>query len=79
LKAKQNSAEIPQPKVIRRLEVARMVGVAVSTIDSWARAESTNPTFPKPMKLGGRAVGYFREEVEAWLATRIAERTQQVG
>ena len=31
-------------------------------------------TFPAPVSLGGRAVGWIEAEVNAWLAARIAQR-----
>ena len=31
------------------------------------RPNCFDPTFPKPIKLGNRAVGWFTEEVDAWL------------
>ena len=30
--------------------------------------------FPNPIRLGERSVGYLREEVDAWLEQRKAER-----
>jgi prophage regulatory protein len=29
-------------------------------------------TFPRPVTLGGRAVGWVEEEIQSWLAERIA-------
>jgi prophage regulatory protein len=29
-------------------------------------------TFPKPVSLGGRAVGWVEAEIQSWLAERIA-------
>jgi len=39
-----------------------------------ARGETQNPQgkFPKPVSLGGRAVGWVEEEIQSWLAERIA-------
>ena len=33
-------------------------------------------TFPAPVPLGGRAVGWIEAEVHAWLTARIAQRRQ---
>ncbi len=33
-------------------------------------------TFPAPVSLGGRAVGWIEAEVNAWLTARIAQRRQ---
>lgn len=32
----------------------------------------TQGTFPKPVSLGARAVGWIEAEIDAWLAERIA-------
>lgn len=32
----------------------------------------TDPTFPKPIKIGARAVAWVQSEVDAWIAQRIA-------
>lgn len=37
-------------------------------------AEIQAGTFPKPVKLGPRAIGFVSEEVDAWIAARVAER-----
>ncbi|MDO8330302.1 MAG: AlpA family transcriptional regulator [Fluviicoccus sp.] len=31
-------------------------------------------TFPKPVPLGERAVGWVDQEIEEWISSRIAER-----
>lgn len=53
-------------RILRRPEVERLTGLGRSTIYAWmARGE-----FPRPMKLGVRAVGWRGSDVLAWLATR---------
>lgn len=47
-------------KVDRPVEVARIFGVSLSTIDRWAKE---NPNFPSKVKLGGRAVGYDHAQI----------------
>jgi len=32
--------------------------------------------FPKPIKLGERRIAFLEDEVDAWLAARVAERDQ---
>ncbi len=34
--------------------------------------------FPRPISLGGRAVGWLLKEIEAWIAARAAERDQHI-
>ena len=35
-----------------------------------------NGQFPKPVRIGGRAVAWPEAEVEAWLNARLAEREE---
>ena len=45
-------------------------GVATSTIYDWMNREG----FPKPIRIGVRAVAWVESEVDDWIAQRIAER-----
>lgn len=57
-------------RILRRPEVQTRTGLSRSTIyDAMARGE-----FPKPIKLGLRAVGWSEAEITAWLETRKANR-----
>ena len=57
-------------EVWRRPKVESVTGLACSTIYE----QMKKGTFPKPIKLGERAVGWRMSEVNAWLEQRIAER-----
>lgn len=58
----------PADRVLRRAEVSAIVGAAKSTIYEWmAKGE-----FPKPRKLGARAVGWLASDVDAWISSRRA-------
>ncbi len=35
-------------------------------------------TFPAPIKLGARSVGWLQSDVEAWVAARVAASRNQV-
>lgn len=48
---------------IRVGEVARLLGGGISTV--WRRS-ATDPTFPKPRRLGRRHTIWIRGEVLAW-------------
>lgn len=37
-----------------------------------------DPSFPKPVNLGSRAVGFIESEVDAWLAAQI-EKSRRVA
>ena len=41
---------------------------------SWVYDQVNAGSFPPPVKLGVRAVGWRQSDIEAWLATRCSER-----
>ena len=53
--------------ILRLPSVKARTGLARSTI----YLRIAEGTFPKPVSLGGRAVGWVEAEVEAWLAEQI--------
>ncbi len=54
------------PEIYRLPEVIAICGISRSTIyETIGRGE-----FPAPVKLGARAVGRRRSDIEAWLASR---------
>lgn len=58
--------------VMRRAEVERATGLPRSTIyELMARGH-----FPKPIRLGARAVGWLESEITAWQRARVAERDE---
>jgi prophage regulatory protein len=54
-------------RVLRRREVEQVTGLSKSTIYSWVGAG----TFPKPIRLGGRAVAWTADAIAGWLASRV--------
>ncbi len=58
-----------QDKIYRRPDVEALVGLSRSTI----YAMIADGSFPKPIKLGKRAVGWRRSDVLAWLDNRTSE------
>ena len=53
-------------KVIRRREVEARIGLACSTI----YAMMADDRFPRPVKIGRRAVGWVEEDIDKWLSDR---------
>ncbi len=53
--------------ILRLPDVKRSTGLSRSTI----YLRITQGTFPKPVSLGGRAVGWLEAEVQQWLQRRI--------
>ncbi len=56
--------------ILRRKQVEKRTGLSRSTI--YLRIQEG--TFPRPIKLGARAVGWLENEIEAWLAARLEIR-----
>jgi len=59
----------PPTRFLRLPEVMERTGLSRSTIYVRVAAGS----FPRPVALGGRAVGWIEAEIEEWVAERIAE------
>ena len=55
-------------RVLRLPRVQARTGLSRSTI--YARV--ANGTFPKPVRLGARAVDWIESEVDAWIREQIA-------
>lgn len=56
--------------ILRRKQVEARTGLSRSTI----YLRINKGTFPRPIKLGVRAVGWLENEIEAWLISRIENR-----
>jgi prophage regulatory protein len=54
--------------ILRRKQVQTRTGLSRSTIYQ----RISDGTFPKPVSLGARAVGWIESEIDAWLHERIA-------
>ncbi|MFT3806706.1 helix-turn-helix transcriptional regulator [Arenimonas sp.] len=67
------ASTLPQPptrhSILRLPDVKARTGLSRSTI--YLRV--AQKTFPTPINLGGRAVGWLEAEIEDWLAQQIAE------
>jgi len=59
------------PRLLRLPDVIRRTGKSKSGIYA-------DDGFPKPVKLGPRAVAWVESEVEAWVTERIAVRDAEV-
>lgn len=56
-------------QVYRRPDVERITGLSRSTL----YAMMAEGTFPKPVKLGKRAVGWREADISAWLDSRAQD------
>jgi prophage regulatory protein len=57
-------------QILRRPDVSRRTGLGRSALYAYIREGH----FPRPVKLGPRAVGWLEEEVDSWIADRAEER-----
>lgn len=60
--------------ILRRREVEARTGLGCSTIYDGIKAG----TFPAPIQLGPKSVGWVESEINAFLAGRIAERDERL-
>ena len=58
------------PRFIRRKAVEELTGLARSTIYQMMH----EGRFPRPVRIGGRAVAWLETEINDWVAARVAER-----
>lgn len=59
------------PHILRMKQLVERTGLSRATLYVLM---STDPTFPKKMKLSARAVGYLESEVDTWIEARAASR-----
>lgn len=62
--------------ILRRKQVEARTGLSRSTIYAKMRRNPMrpndyDPTFPKPVSVGARAVGWIEAEIDAWLTAQI--------
>jgi predicted DNA-binding transcriptional regulator AlpA len=57
-----------QPRIIRKPEITKMVGLGLTTIDTL----ESKGLFPKRIRLSARSVGWDSRSVLAWLDARSA-------
>lgn len=65
--------------VLRRKQVEARTGLSRSSIYGKLKANPNrprefDPTFPRPIPIGGRAVGWLASEIESWLLAQAAKR-----
>lgn len=65
--AKTNQEKL---SILRRKQVEHRTGLSRSTI--YLRIQEGS--FPRPINLGARAVGWLENEIEAWLVARLEVR-----
>ena len=61
------ATSFPAPSILRRPQVEARTGLKRSTIYDRIKAG----TFPAPISLGEKAVGWIESEIDAWLTAQI--------
>jgi prophage regulatory protein len=58
--------------ILRRKRVEEKTGLSRSTLYAFINPKHPNydATFPKPVSLGARAVGWIESEIDFWLKSR---------
>jgi len=62
-------------RLLRRREVEMKTGKSRSAI----YAGVSNGTFPAPVPIGDKSVAWLEEEVDSWIAARLAERNRTLA
>lgn len=62
--------------ILRRKQVEARTGLSRSSIYARLRHNPKrpgdyDPTFPKPVSVGAKAVGWIEAEIEAWIAAQV--------
>ena len=69
----EGEQNMPPPNVIlRRKQVEHRTGLSRSTIYLFI----DEGTFPRPVQLGERSVGWLEHEIDEWILSRIEKRDQ---
>jgi prophage regulatory protein len=68
--------------ILRRKQVEARTGLSRSTIYSkikhnLKRPGDFDPTFPKPISIGAKAVGWIEAEVDTWLTAQIEKSRKE--
>jgi prophage regulatory protein len=64
---------LPPERLIRQPEVLRRVGISKSTLWDWIKADR----FPRPVRIGERAVAWKSSEIDRWIEGRVEARAQR--
>ncbi len=66
------------PTILRRRQVEARTGLCRSSIyarltPNAKRPGDFDPSFPRPIYIGAKAVGWLETEIDAWLTAQIAK------
>jgi len=85
-KGKRNMAAQLQAAltILRRKQVEARTGLSRSTIYAKMRRNPKrpadfDPTFPRPVSVGAKAVGWIEGEIDAWLTAQVEKSRKAQG
>ncbi|UYZ85526.1 AlpA family phage regulatory protein [Entomomonas sp. E2T0] len=61
--------------MLRIKEVINKLGIGKSTIYDWLDVKSPryDASFPKPIKLNAKSIGWLSTEIDHWLLAKVAQ------
>jgi prophage regulatory protein len=67
-----SSQTTPAQRIIKLPELKNQTGKSRSSIYDTLNPKSPryDASFPRPVKLGARAIGFYESEVQAWIESR---------
>ncbi len=65
----RNQVEVTNKRIIRLPDVLELVGLSKATIYRYIQEGS----FPKPRKIGSRAVAWATAEIDEWISVKMGE------
>lgn len=63
-----------EKKLYRSRELKQLLGLPLSTIYDWMKRGE----FPKPIKIGKRAVAWKKEDIDRWLKEKYQQKADVV-
>ncbi len=65
--------------ILRKRQLCQRIGLSPAQVYAMLdpKSPSHDPAFPRQIRLGASAVGWFEHEVEAWLTSRPRVRVAQ--
>ena len=70
--------------ILRRKQVEARTGLSRSSIyarlrQNHKRPSDYDPTFPRPISVGAKAVGWIEAEIDAWLTAQVEKSRKAVS
>ena len=56
--------------LLKKITAQKILDMSKSGLE---KLVANDPTFPKPIKIGAKAIGWIESEIEAWLAAQISK------